>query len=86
MVSTFVGANYCWSQLHITIFSNRLFCLFPSTLVTSALQLAIDDDVITFDLCFDNGQDGLGNSLSSGGYFLSEIGQKYFKIPCSNIT
>ena len=31
-----------------------------STLVTSALQLAIDDDGITFD----NGPDGLGNFLS----------------------
>ena len=36
-----------------------------SILVTSALQLIIDNDCITFD----NGRDGFSNLLSSGGSF-----------------
>ena len=39
-------------------------------------------------ITFDNGPDGssIANSLSSGGSFLSKIGQKYFKITNPDIT
>ena len=61
-----------------------------STVVTSALQLAIDhdDDGITFDI-YDPNRLGnsfpSGGSLSSGAYILWVIKQKYFKIPCPDI-
>ena len=45
------------------ILTDRFACF--STLVTSVLQLAIEDDVVTFD-------NGSGNSFSSGGSFLSK--------------
>ena len=53
------------------IFSNRPSCLFQafSTLVTSALQLAIDDD----DRTFDNDPDALGNFFPSGGSLYSGV-------------
>ena len=63
------------SLVAIAILSNRPFHLFQHLKwllqhEASVLQLAINDDGITFD----NASDGLGNSLSLGGSFLSKRG------------
>ena len=73
-----MGANYCWSKLRITLFSNRPFRMFQHL---GHFSVTAGNWWWWYNL-----PDWSGNLLSLGGSFLSKIGRKYFKFPCPNIT